>query len=46
MGDIDHKIKRLMVNAVRKGHKIGEVTEIFDFPTDLYNNHFDVTYVP
>jgi hypothetical protein len=34
-----------MVNAVRNGHKVGEVAEIFDFPTDLYNNHFDVNYV-
>ncbi len=34
-----------MVNAVRNGHKIVEVAEIFDFPTGLYNNHFDVIYV-
>lgn len=30
MGCLDPETRRLMVNAVRNGHKIGEVAEIFD----------------
>jgi hypothetical protein len=45
MGCLDSETRRLMVNAVRNGHKREEVTEIFDFPTELYNDHFDVNYV-
>ena len=30
MGCLDPKTRRLMVNAVRNGHKVGEVAEIFD----------------